>query len=176
MAVLAPVSGLQLEALARLPDARPLPGPAPEPKSSVFSDVVVFSSAPMRVLSDRASAGLRQLASLLPLIEQAVSEETTLALGHLSKAAGTAARQITEGHEALLAEGPDRVAGAMAGRSLPERSGGSAVEANPFRPGTILVGKAEFSCSGTHNSSPRPAAEISLLPILVWRFPRRLDA
>lgn len=90
-------------------------------------DVVVFSSAPMRVLSDLASTGLRQLAALLPIIEQAVQEESMVPLGHLAKAAGAAARQIGEGHEALLAEGPDRVAATLRGPLL--QSGGPATTA-----------------------------------------------
>ena len=115
MAVMAPVSGLSLAALARFSAGLPLPeAAAPPDKQARMPDVVVFSSAPMRVLSDLASAGLRQLAALLPMIEQAVQGESPAPLGLLAKAASAAARQIGDGHEALLAEGPDRVAASIA--------------------------------------------------------------
>ena len=140
MAVMAPVPELSLALLARLTAALPLPGAGVEPgKQSGLSgvaafpppeitagpgqpsrvpDVVVFSSAPMRVLSDLASAGLRQLTALLPVLEQAVQAESTAPLGILAKAVAVAARQIVEGHTALLAEGPDRVAAALRGEVL----------------------------------------------------------
>lgn len=127
MAVMAPVSGLSLAALARFSAGLPLPEAAPSPdKQPRLPDVVVFSSAPMRVLSDLASAGLRQLAALLPLIEQAVQGESPAPLGHLAKAASAAARQIGDGHEALLAEGPDRVAASMQ-RPFPAQSAAPSV-------------------------------------------------
>jgi secondary thiamine-phosphate synthase enzyme len=116
MTVMAPVSGLSLVALERFSAGLPLPeAAAPPDKQPSLPDVVVFSSAPMRVLSDLASAGLRQLAVLLPMIEQAVQDESAVPLGHLAKAATAAARQISDGHVALLAEGPDRVAAVLRG-------------------------------------------------------------
>ena len=123
MAVMAPVSGLSLAALAKFSAGLPLPEAAAAPdKQGRVPDVVVFSSAPMRVLSDLASAGLRQLAALLPILEQAVQEESAVPLGYLANAAGAAARQIGEGHPALIAEGPDRVAAALRGPTLPQNN------------------------------------------------------
>ncbi len=124
MTMTAPVSGLSLATLARLV-ALPLPSGAPPSAQQARSpDVVVFSSAPFRMLSDLASAGLQQLSALLPALEKAVLEESAAPLGHLAKVAGAAARQIGEGHVALLAEGPERVAAALRGEipSMPPAS------------------------------------------------------
>lgn len=115
MTITAPVPGFSLAALARLAAALPLPSAAPSSAQQRSPDVVVFSSAPFRLLSDLASAGLRQLTALLPAIEQALQDDSAAPLGHLAKAAGAAARQITEGHVALLAEGPERVAASLRG-------------------------------------------------------------
>ncbi|HYZ61469.1 MAG TPA: hypothetical protein VE650_03370, partial [Acetobacteraceae bacterium] len=111
MAVAAPpISGFALASLARwaatlppTPDASGLTG-AP---SSRQPDLIVFSSAtPLRLLSDLASTGLRQLISLLPIVERLLQdpapEASPLPLGHLAKALGAAAQQIEEGHEGLL--------------------------------------------------------------------------
>lgn len=153
--MVAPVPGFSLAALARFSAALPLPEAAPAPdRQSRVPDVIVFSSAPMRLLSDLASAGLRQLAALLPMIEQAVQNESTVPLGHLAKAAGAAARQIVDGHEALLAEGPDRVAASVRGRgivpasatpdtqpslrTLARQIGSQPVPAEPRQPSDIL--------------------------------------
>ncbi len=114
MASLAPVAGFSLAALERFPAGSPLPeATTASVKQPALPDVIVFSSAPLRILSDLASAGLRQLAALLPRIEQAVQEGSTVSLGYLAKAASTAARQISDGHQALVAEGPDRVAATL---------------------------------------------------------------
>ena len=60
------------------------------------------------------------MTALLPALEQAVLDESVVPLGHLAKAVSAAARQIEDGHGALLAEGPDRVLAAMPGPfSLP---------------------------------------------------------
>lgn len=114
MTITAPVQGLSLAALARLV-ALPLPSAAPPSAQSRAPDVVVFSSAPFRLLSDLAGAGLRQLTTLLPALEQALQDDGAVSLGHLAKAAGAAARQIAEGHVALIAEGPERVAASLRG-------------------------------------------------------------
>ena len=114
MTITAPVQGFSLAALARL-ISLPLPSAAPPSAQSRSPDVVVFSSAPFRLLSDLAAAGLRQLTTLLPALEQALQGDSAAPLGHLAKAAGAAARQITEGHVALLAEGPERVAASLRG-------------------------------------------------------------
>ena len=122
MAVMAPVAGFSLTAFERFSAGLPLPGAATAHDEQLpLPDVVVFSSAPMRILSDLASAGLRQLTALLPMIEQAVQGESTAPLGYLAKAASAAARQINDGHQALLAEGPDRVATSMQ-RQAPAQS------------------------------------------------------
>lgn len=114
MTVTAPVQGFSLAALARLV-ALPLPSAALPSAQSRAPDVVVFSSAPFRLLSDLAGAGLRQLTTLLPALEQALQDAAAAPLGHLAKAAGAAARQIAEGHVALIAEGPERVAASLRG-------------------------------------------------------------
>ncbi len=114
MTITAPVQGFSLAALARLVSL-PLPSAAPPSAQSRSPDVVVFSSAPFRLLSDLAATGLRQLTTLLPALEQALQGDSAAPLGHLAKAAGAAARQITEGHVALLAEGPERVAASLRG-------------------------------------------------------------
>ena len=114
MTIMAPVQGLSLATLARLV-ALPLPSAAPPSEQSRAPDVVVFSSAPFRLLSDLAGAGLRQLTALLPALEQALQDDGAVSLGHLAKAAGAAARQIAEGHVALIAEGPERVAASLRG-------------------------------------------------------------
>ena len=141
MAVMAPVSDLSVALLTRLTAALPLPesAAAPGKQSSLpgvtallppdlaagpgqqlrVPDVVVFSSAPMRVLSDLASAGLRQLTALLPVLDQAVQTQNAAPIAILAKAVASAARQISEGHTALVAEGPDRVAAALRGEVLP---------------------------------------------------------
>lgn len=123
MAMMALIPGFSLAALARMPADMPLPQAASAlGKQSHAPDVVVFSSAPMRVLSDLASAGLRELAALLPMIEQAVENASAAPLGHLAKAAGAAARQIVDGHEALLAEGPDRVGASLKSQVMTQSS------------------------------------------------------
>lgn len=114
MTITAPVQGSSLAALARS-ISLPLPSAAPPSTQSRSPDVVVFSSAPFRLLSDLAAAGLRQLTTLLPALEQALQGDSAAPLGYLAKAAGAAARQITEGHVALLAEGPERVAASLRG-------------------------------------------------------------
>ncbi len=121
MAVMAPLPGVTLAALARLSAVLPLPDAGASTETLARPpDVVVFSSAPMRLLSDLASAGFRQLAALLPIIEQAVQDQSVVPLGRLAKAASAAARQIADGHEALLAEGPDRVAVALRAQAWPQ--------------------------------------------------------
>ncbi|RZK88141.1 MAG: hypothetical protein EOO66_18645, partial [Methylobacterium sp.] len=114
MTIMPPVQGLSLAALARLV-ALPLPSAAPPSAEPRAPDVVVFSSAPFRLLSDLAGAGLQQLTTLLPVLEQALQDDSAVSLGHLAKAAGAAARQIADGHVALLAEGPERVAASLRG-------------------------------------------------------------
>ena len=84
-------------------------------------DSVVFSSAPFRALAELAATGLWQLAALLPTIEQAVEDQSLEPLAHLAKAAGAAAQQVNDGHAALLAAGPDRVAAALPG-AIPPRA------------------------------------------------------
>ena len=108
--------------LPNVAQTAPVLDPAAQPASRPSAagadpvpDTVVFSSAPLRLLADLASAGLRQLATLLPALEQAVGLPDPVPLGHLAKAAGAAARQVEEGHAALLAEGPDRVAASLNG-------------------------------------------------------------
>ena len=138
MAVTAPVPGLSAVALPPWEAALPLPEIGAATGTTVgapigttvgapigttagavtgadgtLPDLVVFSSAPLRLLSDLAASGLRQLIALLPTIERAVQEASPLSLGHLARAVGAAARQIGDGHAALLAEGPDRVAAAV---------------------------------------------------------------
>lgn len=116
MTITAPAQGLSLATLARLATLElPLPSAAPPSAQQRAPDVVVFSSAPFRMLSDLASAGLKQLTALLPALQQASQDDGANSLGHLAKAAGAAARQITEGHVALLAEGPERVAASLRG-------------------------------------------------------------
>lgn len=116
MTITAPVQSLSLATLARLATL-PLPSAAPSSAQQRAPDVVVFSSAPFRLLSDLASAGLLQLTALLPALERALQDDGATSLGHLAKAAGAAARQITEGHVALLAEGPERVAAWLRGET-----------------------------------------------------------
>lgn len=117
MAITAPVPGLSLAVLAQLAAYLPLPAAeTASAKPQPLPDTVVFSSPPTRLLSDIASAGLRQLAALLPAIEGAIRDESVVPLGQLAKAVSTAARQIADGHVALLAEGPDRIVAAMPGR------------------------------------------------------------
>ena len=73
----------------------------------------MFSTAPFRALAELAAAGLRQLATLLPTLEQAVEDRSLEPMIHLAKAAGAAARQVEDGHVALLAAGPDRLTAAL---------------------------------------------------------------
>lgn len=117
MAITAPVPGLSLAVLAQWAASLPLPGAdIASAKPQPLPDTVVFSSPPTRLLSDIASAGLRQLAALLPAIEAAILDASVGPLGQLAKAVGAASRQIAEGHVALLAEGPDRIVAAMPAR------------------------------------------------------------
>lgn len=115
MTVTAPVPGFSLANLIRLAASLPLPSAALPSAQQRAPDVVVFSSAPLRLLSDLASAGLRQLTALLPALEQALQDESVAPLGHLAKSITVAARQVTDGHVALLAEGPERAAASLRG-------------------------------------------------------------
>lgn len=160
MTITAPVQGLSLAALARLV-ALPLPSAAPPSEQSRAPDVVVFSSAPFRLLSDLAGAGLRQLTTLLPALEQALQNDSAVPLGHLAKAAGAAARQIAEGHVALIAEGPERVAASLRGE-LPAPVTEVSTEAHQvlrtlaWQLGT--VSDAEPATATRTNESSRPLA------------------
>lgn len=121
MALTAVLPGLFPSALVR----DTVVAPARDAATTVprLSDAVVFSSAPFRLLADLATTGLRQLATLLPSLEQAVEDGNLVPLGHLAKAANAAARQVGDGHLALLAAGPDRALAALPGtppfRALP---------------------------------------------------------
>ena len=99
------------------PTARDGSVPTPRP-----SDVVVFSTPPFRALAELAAAGLRSLAVLLPSLELAVEDHALEPLAHLVKAATTAVRQVSDGHVALLAEGPDRLAAALPSTAPPRAS------------------------------------------------------
>ncbi|MDT7952367.1 MAG: hypothetical protein RQ966_12765 [Acetobacteraceae bacterium] len=121
MTAMAAVPGLSSATLLRLLAFTPPMGSPPALESALPPlDTVVFSSAPLRALADRASAGLWQLWALIPALEQAVRAGTTSPLVALARAAGSAARQVGEGHAALVAEGPVRVAAAIT-----ETSGGA---------------------------------------------------
>ncbi|MGI4793101.1 MAG: hypothetical protein ACRYF2_26085 [Janthinobacterium lividum] len=160
MTITAPVQGLSLAALARLV-ALPLPSAVPPSAQSRAPDVVVFSSAPFRLLSDLAGAGLRQLTALLPALEQALQDDGAVSLGYLAKAAGAAARQIAEGHVALIAEGPERVAASLRGE-LPAPATEVSTEANQVlrtlarQPGT--ASEAEPAPATRTNESLRTLA------------------
>lgn len=121
MAVTAVQPDLFPAALLRdTPSATPTrPGTEPAARAS---DTVVFSTAPFRALAELAAAGLRQLATLLPAIEQAVEDRSLEPMIHLAKAAGAAARQVEDGHVALLAAGPDRLTAALPSASPPPRT------------------------------------------------------
>lgn len=142
MALMAVLPGLFPSALVR--DTAAAPAREAATVMPRLEDAVVFSSAPFRLLADLATAGLRQLATLLPSLERASEDGSLVPLGHLAKAANTAAREVADGHLALLAAGPDRTASALLGvpirttpsdglRALARQRGGFPVEAAPPR-------------------------------------------
>lgn len=156
MTITAPVQGFSLATLARL-ISLPLPSAAPPSAQSRSPDVVVFSSAPFRLLSDLAATGLRQLTTLLPALEQALQGDSATPLGHLAKAAGAAARQITEGHVALLAEGPERVAASLRGE-LPASGTDVPAEARQL----LRTLARQLGTSSDAEPSPEPRATDAL--------------
>ncbi len=115
--------------------------------SSRSPDTVVFSSAPFRLLAEVATTGLRQLATLLPTLERVAADPAVApSLGHLAKAAAAAARQVSDGHDALLAQGSERIVAALPGRATP-RAPGSApppgVAEPPLRTLARSVGQSD---------------------------------
>lgn len=160
MTITAPVPGFSLATLARFAAALPLPSAALPAAQQRTPDVVVFSSAPFRLLSDLASAGLRQLTALLPALEQALQDESVASLGHLAKAAGAAARQITEGHVALLAEGPERAAASLRGEIPIPVTTATAETRQVLRTFARQFGAALEAGSGS-GSEPAPDARTS---------------